>query len=247
TDRIGDFVHRIAGQRYGLDGSANLHVAVRGTVSRPNADASFLMRPLRVWGLAIPSVLGTLSIDRERVALEDATITLPTGKVSLAGTLPLVAGPLGIPETTPLSFDLGMQGVALDQFATLAPSGTTLQGEVGGLVQVRGTISDPRLVGSLGLSGGGYSGPLETEPSAGVNATLTFDQTTATLDRFDGTIGGGKFSGRGRLQIPPGGTTGGRPSYDADFTLDAVRVAFPGYGSARADGELFLRRPAPAP
>ena len=242
TDKLGDFIERIWGNRYGLGGAGNVHLAVRGTPSHPSADGSFLFRPLYVWNLAIPSVIGNVSLDPQRLALRDATISLQSGSVTLAGSVPLLAGPVGIPQSTPLSFDLGLRDVALDQFAALAPPQTKLIGDLRGLVQVRGTVGEPHLTGSVDLTGGGYSGPLETQPISDVDATVAFDQTTASLSRFNATVGGGRLTGTGSLRIP-----GGRASYDAEFKLDAVRVAFPGYGSTRADGSVWLRRPAPKP
>lgn len=242
TDKLGDFVERIWGNRYGLGGSGNVHLAIAGTPSHPSADGSFLFRPLYLWNLAIPSIMGNVSLDPQRLALRDATIALQSGSVTLAGSVPLVAGPVGIPQSTPLSFDLGLHDVALDQFAALAPPQTKLTGQLHGLVQVRGTVGEPRLAGTVDLAGGGYLGPLETQPISDVDASVAFDQTKASLSRFNATIGGGRLEGSGTLSLP-----GGRASYDAEFKLAAVRVAFPGYGSTRADGSLWLRRPAPAP
>ena len=64
-------------------------------------------------------------IDRERLALRDTTINLPTGKVALSGGAPLIAGPSGIPTTLPLSFDLALDGIGMDQFAILGPPHTS--------------------------------------------------------------------------------------------------------------------------
>lgn len=245
--QLGSFVRRIFGSSYGIDGAGKVRIAVAGTPSRPSAQAALSLQPLRIYGLSIPSVTGNLSVDPERIALRDATVALPTGKVTIAGSVPLVAGPVGIPPATPLSFDLGISGVTLDQFAALAPPQTKLGGDVEGLVHVRGTIASPTLAGNLDLSEGSYSGPLETQPVSGVSAHLTFDQTIASLDDLEATIGGGKLNGRGSLHLSADAAAQGRPSYDAEFAMKGVRLAFPGYGSARMDGSLWLRRPAPDP
>src|SRR5579875_200793 len=247
SERLGEFVSRIFGSTYGIDGAGNIHVAVTGTPSNPSAQAALSLQPLRLYGLSIPSVVGNLSVDPQRIALRDATVSLPTGKVTITGSVPLVAGPLGIPPATPLSFDLGIAGVSLDQFGALAPPQTKLGGNVEGLVHVRGTIAQPTLVGNLDLTGGSYSGPLETQPVSGVAAHLAFNQTTASLTGLEATIGGGRLTGSGSLRLPGAAEVDGRPSYDAEFKLDGVRVAFPGYGATRLDGNLWLRRPAPEP
>jgi hypothetical protein len=136
-----------------------------------------------------------------------------------------------------------LQGIGLSQFAALGPPGTTLGGSIDGLVHVGGTIDQPRLVGEVGLTGGSYSGPFETEPVSGLVTDLVFDETSARLARFAASIGGGTVSGGGSLEFPHAGVEGS--PYEASFRLSGVRVRFPGYGSARGDGTLSLRGGTP--
>jgi hypothetical protein len=237
---LGDVVQRLTGKPYDVDGVGEIHVALRGTISHPTAQASFSVAPLRLSRLSIPSVTGTAIIDRERVALRDTTVNFPTGKISLSGGAPLVAGPSGIPAALPLSFDLALDGIGMDQFAVLGPPHTKLDGVLGGNVQVRGTVGAPRLAGGIELSGGAYSGPLETRPISGIDAALAFNETSVSLSRFTASIGGGTLTGSGSLELPTPSATGQPTQYSATFAADAVRMAFPGYGSFRADGTMAL-------
>lgn len=232
TAHIHDFLERITGKEYDVDGSGDLHVAIGGTLSQPDATASFSLAPLQVGQLTIPSVTGSLNVDRNRLALRDAAINFPSGKLTLSGSVPLQAGPHGIPATLPLSFDVGLQSIGMSQFAVLAPEHTKLDGTLAGSVQVRGTVSRPQLAGRIDLTGGGYTGPFETQPITNVAAGLAFNETSVALEPFEATVGGGKLTGSGTLNLPGG--------YDARFNLDGVRLAFPGYGSFRGDGTLTL-------
>ncbi|MGA3038454.1 MAG: translocation/assembly module TamB domain-containing protein [Vulcanimicrobiaceae bacterium] len=243
---LGDMVQRLTGKAYDLDGVGDVHIAVRGTPSSPTAQAAFSISPLRVSRLQIPSISGTAVIDRERIALRDTAMNLPSGKVSLSGGVPLIAGPKGIPPTLPLSFDLALDDIGMDQFAVLGPPHTKLDGVLGGDVHVRGTVGAPQLGGSIQLTGGGYTGPLETRPIKGIDAALAFNETSATLTRFTASIGGGTLDGSGSLALPT--PSSGTPlHYSATFTADAIRMAFPGYGSFRADGSLALESGADQP
>ena len=236
---LGDVLKRLTGKDYDLDGVGDVHIAVRGTPENPTALATLTVAPLRVATLQIPSVSGTAVIDRQRLALRDTTVNLPSGKISLSGGVPLIAGPSGIPPTLPLSFDLAMDGIGMDQFAVLGPPHTKLTGVLDGDVRVEGTVSAPRLSGAMRLTGGAYSGPLETQPIKGIDAALAFNGTSAALSQFTASIGGGTLSGTGSLELP---SVTGPPHYSAAFTADAIRMAFPGYGSFRADGSVAFTR-----
>lgn len=236
---LGDVIARLTGKPYDLDGVGDVHVALRGTPANPKAQATLTIAPLRISRLQIPSISGTAVIDRERVSLRDTTVNLPSGKISLSGGAPLIAGPNGIPPTLPLSFDLAFDGIGMDQFAILGPPRTKLEGVLDGDVKVRGTVSAPRLSGAMQLSGGGYSGPIETMPIKGVDAALAFNETSATLSRFVASIGGGTLSGTGSLELP---SVSGPPHYSVSFIANAIRMAFPRYGSFRADGSVALER-----
>lgn len=237
---LGDVVQRLTGKPYDLDGIGDIHVALSGTISRPTAQATFSISPLRLSRLLIPSLTGTAVIDRERLALRDATVNFPTGKISLSGGAPLVARPGGIPATLPLSFDLALDGIGMDQFAVLGPPHTKLDGVLAGSVQVRGTVGAPRLAGGIELTGGAYSGPLETKPISGINAALAFNETSVALSRFVASVGGGSLTGTGSLELPTPTSTAQPTHYSAAFTADGVRMAFPGYGSFRADGSMAI-------
>ncbi len=146
---LGDMVQRLTGKAYDLDGVGDVHIALRGTPAHPTAQAAFTISPLRVSRLQIPSISGTAVIDPQRLALRDTTVNLPTGKISLSGGVPLIAGPSGIPPTLPLDFDLALDGIGMDQFAILGPPHTKLDGLVSGNVKVGGTVGEPRLGGAL--------------------------------------------------------------------------------------------------
>ncbi len=236
---LGDLVKRLTGKTYDLAGVGDVDVALRGTPSHPTAQAAFRISPLRVSRLQIPSISGTAVLDPERLALRDTTMILPTGKVTLSGGIPLIAGPSGIPPTLPLSFDLALNGIGMDQFAILGPPQTKLEGVLDGDVHVNGTVSAPRLSGGMQLTAGGYTGPLETQAIKGIAATLAFNETSVTLSHFTASIGGGTLDGSGSLQLP---SVTGPPHYSVTFSADAMRMAFPGYGSFRADGSIALER-----
>ncbi|MBV8074310.1 MAG: translocation/assembly module TamB domain-containing protein [Candidatus Eremiobacteraeota bacterium] len=246
SDHFGNFLDRVFDKSYGLDGVLDATVALGGTLLNPRADGGLELGTLRFGGLTIPSLVASFGLDEKGLALRDATAYLSAGKVTLAGSLPLLVSPFGIgPPKAPLQFDLGVQAVALDQFASVLPAGSKLAGNLDGLVGVRGTVAAPRLIGGLDLQGGGYTGPLETEPITAFNGSLAFDGSSVQLTRFEGNLGGGRVAGSGALTLPDLRTLS-RPVYDFELALGGIRAGVPGYGSARADGRLSLRRAAGA-
>ena len=244
SDALGQFVDRVFGKGYDLDGVADATLSVGGSLAVPHVEGGFDLQTLRLGKMIVPSVVGSASYDRNQLALRDATVYLPTGRVSLAGAVPFSLQPFGIgPPPAPLSFDLGLHGVTLDQFAGLLPNGTKLAGTLDGLFGVRGTVRTPQMVGSLDLTGGAYSGPVETQPITGVRANVAFDGTSARLTALDANVGGGTLSATGSMTLPAlrSLTT---PVYDVEASAHGIRLAFPNYGSGRADGALWLRRAA---
>ena len=244
SDHLGAFVDRVFGKGYDLDGVVDATIALTGSAGAPHVEGGFDVQTLRLGKLVIPSIVGSAAIDRDRIALRDATLYLPAGQISLAGALPFELQPFGVgPQTAPLSFDVGMHGVNLDQFAAVLPSGTKLAGTLDGLFGVRGTVRAPQMVGSLGLTGGAYNGPAETQPITGVRANVGFDGTVVRLAALDATVGGGAFSASGSMTLPDLRALA-TPVYDVEAAMRGIRLAFPGYGSGQADGTLWLRRTA---
>jgi hypothetical protein len=225
----------------GLDlaGALDADVRVGGTRAAPNFQGGFDLRSARYGGFVVPRVIGALALAGRAVELRDVDVEFERGQAFVAGSLPLMLQPLGVgPARAPLSFDVTARGVELTQFAPLLPEGTKLGGSVDGRFGVEGTVDRPRLLGSLAVSDGSYTSPLERAPIEHVGANITFSGSRVSLTAFHADVGGGTLDARGGLTLPLGDRTS--VAYSASVTAKAAKLDFPAYGRGTMDGKLQL-------
>lgn len=227
------------GPSYDVGGSVQADVRLTGTISKPHATAGFDITNARYKTLAISRVLGSATYDGSTLEIDDAEVTLPHGKLLIAGSLPLELDPLGIAADKPVSFTLALSSLDLAPFAPFVPgAGTKLGGTVDGRLAIEGTPRAPRIAGDATLVNGSYSSQLDRAGVTAANARLNFQGTSVALEALHAKLGGGTLDGHGSLDLPfPGAHTSG---YKMELTARGAGIDSPQYLRGTLDGTLQL-------
>ena len=232
----GTFIPALRGRD--IAGALDADVRLGGTRAVPTIAGGFDLTAARYGGFVVPRTIGALALAGRAIELRDADVEFARGQAFVAGSLPLTVVPFGVgPPHAPLSFDVTARSVDLAQFGPLFPAGTVLGGTVDGRFGVEGTVDRPRLLGSLAVSGGSYTSPLERAPIEHVGASLAFAGNRVALDAFHADVGGGTLDGSGGITLPLGS---GQARYEASASATAARLDFPAYGRGTVDGVLRL-------
>jgi hypothetical protein len=238
---VGLLANRLGGTTLPLSGTGEVDLKVAGTRARPHVAGGFDIEQAALAGVAIPRVLGEFSARGRDVVLSDVEVGFTTGTLYFAGSLPLQLSPVAIgPSRAPVSLELAAKGIDLRDFAPLLPVGSLLQGNIDGRVAVDGTAGDPRLRGTLALTGAALRTTSETVPLTNVGATLSFAGNGARLERFHAEAGGGTLDGGGSATLASLVRPGADATYRFDLRADKLRLALPAYGSGQVDGTLTL-------
>lgn len=241
------FVAQLTRERVPITGDFETTVHVGGTYRAPAFSAAFDASDVDAYGVKISSLFGSLRLHGRAIELRNAGATLARGDVSIAGTLPLELQPFGVgPARAPVSFDLGVNNLDPAVFDGLIGQHTQLGGTIDGLLNLSGTVGEPRIYGRFGVREGSYVSDLEHTPITGIQTTLTFDRTQASVDRLFARLGSGALEGTGHISFPHGfaSLSGTGATFDVRASARGAQLDFPNYGRGTLEGELALMRGA---
>lgn len=225
-----------------VSGSAETTLFVGGTFAAPRYQAAVAATNANIYGIAVPSLVGSLALSGRSLQLRSVEIALGKGSASLAGALPLQLTPFAIgPLSAPIAIDVDARKVDLSAFAPLLGNHTMLGGLLDGRIGLSGTAGDPRVFGRLALSNGSYRSDFETQPLADTVATISFNGVTATVDRLHAKVGRGTVDGSGTFGYA-GGFSRGQLGYNLRGIARGAQLNFPTYGSGTLDATLALQR-----
>jgi len=234
------------GQRYPVDGALQANVVIAGTRRAPRATVGFALTDAHYASLAIPRLLGSAAFDGKTLDVNDAELTFAKGDILLAGTLPLTLSRTGASPAGRFSFTLGMNGLDLAPFAPFVPGAqTVLAGTLDGRLDLEGTQDAPRIVGTIGLSGGSYRSQFDTAGIRDAVARLAFTGTSIALEALHANVGGGTVDGSGRLDLPFGEAH--NRGYAITISARGARIDAPQFGRGTIDGDLSLASGAQRP
>jgi hypothetical protein len=223
-----------------VTGTFATSVQIGGTFKAPRFSAAFEASNADMYGLLVPSAVGSVALSGRNIVVRNAEVTLGKGRATLAGALPLQLSPFGIgPSGAPISLDVFARGVDLAAFAPLIGNQTKLGGTLDGHVDLDGTVNDPRAFGELALANGTYVSNLETTLIRDTNAHVTFNGTSATADKLHAQLGSGALDATGSIGFN-GGVEHGAIAYDFNATARGARLDFPQYGSGTLDAKVRL-------
>ena len=237
---IGTVVAKLTGNKLPVSGAFETDVHVVGKPAAPDVEGGFDVERGQVAGVAIPRVLGEFGMTGRHVELRDAEVAFATGALYLAGTIPLTIEPFGLgPANAPLALDARAQGIGLDNFAPLLPTGSAAKGTIDGRLAARGTVDAPALTGELGLAGGEITiGGFESQPLRNVSGRLSVAGTQARLETLHADAGGGRIDASGSASVPDLTRPGVDGTYDLKVALSHANLNVPAYGRGQVDGTL---------
>ena len=223
-----------------VHGNLDSSISLRGTTRAPSALAGVDLTKATIEGVAVPQLVASLAFNGKDIAVRNAEVSLDNGQITLAGALPLQLMPFGVgPPHAPLSLDFFSRGVELADFAPVLPKGTSLTGVVDGRIGLGGTVGTPKIFGSLALRDGSYKSPLETAPITQTVAQMTFENTTASLQRLHAQLGRGTLDANGTITFDRGSASD-QVRYALDAVTKGARLSFPTYGTGTLDSQLHL-------
>jgi autotransporter translocation and assembly factor TamB len=227
-----------------VTGSFESTLTLGGTPSNPTVNATLDGTKAVVYGLNIPSLHGSVSLERHNAILHDASITLPKGELAIEGSVPVQLNPIALgPPKAPLSFQVTAKDIDPSAFNAMLGNDTELGGIIAGDLAVSGTVAEPQISGNFGISKGTFVSDFDRSPITGIEGSMTFDRESATLDNLQANFGNGSVAAKGEVTFPQAGKS---MTYLVTATAKGAQFNSPMYGSGTVDGEMALTRGADA-
>jgi autotransporter translocation and assembly factor TamB len=240
STNVGALARIVTGRTMPVAGALAAQLRVHGTMANPSLSGEVALRRVRLAKLAMTRLSATIVADRERVALRNGIAQFARGRLLASASLPLhsrIRAHAFSLRDAPLSAKMTAQNVALSNFASLFPAGTTLGGSVDGSVTVGGTVSSPSMRGAMNLRGGSYSGPLDRQALNGITGQLALAGTALTLRDLRANVGGGSMNANGRIDVPNLGDPAGA-TLRFNLVATRARVDSPKYFSGQIDARI---------
>lgn len=228
-DRLPLSLAALANPGLALGGTLAAEATVGGTLADPRADASLHIAGFRAAATTSSGVppldLHTSLRWRERRIRAEGTVTGPAGdmRLTLAGSAPLALDPAtGAPSVPPQG---GVEGTVSGTVNLallndlLAGSGDRARGALQVDLKAAGTVSAPRLGGTLALADGRYENRASGAVLTDIAARVTGDGDRLTVETLSArTAGGGTLRGGGTVRLA------GRDGAGFDLKLTADRA-----------------------
>ncbi|HXW76454.1 MAG TPA: translocation/assembly module TamB domain-containing protein, partial [Candidatus Eremiobacteraceae bacterium] len=235
-----------------VTGSAQGAVTVSGTTHAPTVIATLLGGRGAALGVGFDQLTGRVVYSPGEVDIADAQIALDGGRgvVTIGGTLPLQLSPFGLgPKNRPIALDISANAVDLAALDPLTSRFLTMTGSIDASATMNGTAGHPQVSGTARLRGAGVESRYEAVPAQNINADLTFASDTLTLDRLNGQLGKGSFSGTGAVHIVPaeGLLNVAGLQYWLHTDLRGAQIDVPGWSAGDLNGTLRVTKSGTIP
>jgi hypothetical protein len=163
--------------------------------------------------------------------------------LTLAGSLPLELAPLRFgPDDQAVSFDVDAVGLNPAALNGLFGNGTRLGGSIDGHFGLTGTIARPIVVGHATLQNGSYVSDIERTPITNATGRLTFNRTSASIDRVSARFGNGTVAASGRVAFPRGFQVQNGLSFVVKAIAHNAQLDLPAYGAGNVNADLALTK-----
>ncbi len=210
----------LAGFPYPLGGAANLRIVGRGDAKHPHVEGIIELDRGSILGLSYQTGTATFVWEDDRISFTKLFLHEP-GRYGLegAGVFPLKkkskAGKEELPAT-PIDFSIRLKDANLSLLKSFSQEVLEAKGPLEGLLQIKGTLDDPQLSGSLKLTGGDVTGAHYLRRLRGGTLSIDFNDKTIYVRDVRGKSGDGEFRGSGKIEL----TSGFAPaSYDLKLAV----------------------------
>jgi autotransporter translocation and assembly factor TamB len=243
TSQLPALISQFTGATVPVTGSFESTLHVGGTFHSPTFVAGIDATDVDAYGIAIASFFGEVRLHGRQLILSNAGATISGGELTLAGSLPLELAPLRVgPEDQPISFDVDAVGLNPAAFDGLFGSGTRLGGSIDGHFGLTGTIARPIVIGHATLQNGSYVSDVERTPITAAAGRLTFNRTSASIDRVSAKFGNGTVAASGRVAFPRGFAVQNGFSFVVKAIAHDAQLDLPEYGTGTVNADLALTK-----
>jgi hypothetical protein len=243
TSDLPRLLYQLAHVKIPVSGDFESTLQIGGTFKAPTFVAGIDANNVRAYGIGIASLFGEVRLHGKALVLSNAGATFATGEATLAGSVPLQLSPFRVgPANQPLNFDLDVVGLDPAIFDGVLGYNTKLTGTIDGHLGLSGTLRAPAIVGHASLVNGAYVSDVERTPITGATARLTFNRTSASIDRIAARLGPGSVQGSGRVEFPKGFEATSGYSFVAKAIAKGAQLNLPAYGSGTLDADVALTK-----
>jgi hypothetical protein len=243
TSQLPLLVAQVTGVSLPVSGSFESTLHVGGTFRSPSFVAGIDATDVDAYGIAISSFFGEVRLHGRSLVLSNAGATISGGELTLAGSLPLELAPLRTgPQDQPISFDIDAVGLNPAAIDGLLGNGTRLSGSIDGHLGLTGTMARPIVIGHATLQNGSYVSNVERTPITNAVARLTFDRTSASIDRAGARLGSGTLDASGRIAFPHGFQAQNGFLFVVKAIATGAQLDLPDYGTGTVNADLALTK-----
>ncbi len=241
SPNVGALANRAAAGPQAVSGALTTTAQITGTPADPRVDDTARITNLQYGNFVVPAVEATVALQRGSLTLTRGDVDLGTGEIAFNGQLPLQPNSFALGSAqAPVAFGLSARAVPLARFDPLLPNGTQLGGTVDGTLAVRGTMRMPVLDGRLALNDGAFVAPYEASRITKANGALVFAGTSATLQDFTATVGGGTLDASGSARVADLEQPTRALQYRFTATASDAVFNLPKYYRGRVDGSVSI-------
>lgn len=180
------------------EGNLSLNARLFGDLDDLKLKAQASVKDLVIAGRKIPGISGRLEGDKAKIAIEEASITLPNSSCQLRGNIDLAAGY----QPVNLSLFLTVPHGPLTDLPFYLPdvfreASGTLQADL----NLSGRPTNPQITGDLLLQADTLALSNMRKPLTGVHFAMSTDDRVINIDRLEARLGRGKLAGRGQIDF----------------------------------------------
>ncbi|HEY1977081.1 MAG TPA: translocation/assembly module TamB domain-containing protein [Candidatus Baltobacteraceae bacterium] len=222
-----------------VSGSFESTLQIGGDVKSPEFRAGIDATNVLAYNMAIASLFGEVRLRGNTLVLSNAGATFAKGEASIAGSVPLELSPLRVgPLNQPVSVDVDVLDLDPSIFDSVLGNDTKMSGTINGHLGISGTVREPVVIGHASLTNGSYVSNIERVAITQTVASLSFNRTTASIQRVSARLGGGTLSGSGNVEFPKGRGL----SFVVKAVAKGAQLDLPSFGTGTIDADIALTK-----
>ncbi|MDZ7263454.1 MAG: translocation/assembly module TamB domain-containing protein [candidate division KSB1 bacterium] len=186
-----------------LNGWLNLEIALAGRIEAPEMAIKLTSDQISIEQTTIDSLHIFGRYDQQVISFQESGFKIGTGRIYLAGTLPIQ---LATDDQLPVGLDslrlvTSADNLDISWLKPLLPSLATLSGKASFNLTMMGSLRQPKLNGTLRLQQMSLSLPTIAPAISNLNAELQCQDNQIRIHHFAGEMGSGTFYLSGGLTI----------------------------------------------